>query len=116
MSVQKYVLLSGSGSVSNGTQTIAIIAAPAANQAIRLTAGVLAVTVAATGGGGIVSLKDGTNVIQSWDVNAISNFQFTFGESIGYPLTVGNALNLTVSAAVTNQATVFCMVVGYRMG
>lgn len=116
MSVQKYVLLNGSGSVTNASQTLAIIAAPTAGQAIRLTAGVLAITVAATGGGGIVSLKDGSTVIQSWDANAISNFQFTYGEGIGYPLTAGNALNLVVSAAVTNQATVFCMVVGYRVG
>lgn len=112
--IQKYSTFSGAGSAANGAATTAIVAAPATGKAYRLTAGTLSVVVAATGGSGKVSLKDGTTVIMSWDGNAVGNIMgFNFGE-IGYP--VSGAINLVVESAVTNQATAFAAVVGFILG
>ncbi len=110
--IQKYQTLSGAGSATNASATVALIAG-VAGKAIRLTGGSISVTTAAVGGGGKVSLKDGTNVIMSWDANAVSNIAFNLGETTGYPLTAGNSLNLVVESAVTTQATVFSAVVGF---
>ena len=114
--LQKYPMVSGSTNVAQGSATSILIAAPAAGKTTRLTTGVIAVTVAATGGSGRVSIKDGSTIIQSWDANAISNYQFNYGAEIGFPLTLNNALNLVVEGAVTNQATAYASAVGYTIG
>lgn len=116
MAQQKYPIVSGSGNVNNGAATVAVIAGPGASKLNRLTAGVISVTVAATAGGGRITLKDGTTVIQSWDANAITNYQFNYGENIGYPLSANSALNLVAEGAAGNQATAYASVVGYTVG
>ena len=112
---QRYEVLSGSGTVNNATPSIALIAAPLAGETIRLTAFVVSVTTAATGGSGVVTLKDGSNVIQRWDANGTMASQIHLGDALGYPLTPGNALNLVVENAVANQATAYASAVGYLM-
>jgi pyruvate/2-oxoglutarate dehydrogenase complex dihydrolipoamide acyltransferase (E2) component len=116
MAQQKYILVSGSANVNNGAATAAVIAAPGAAKLNRLTAGIISVTVAATGGSGRITLKDGTNVIQSWDANSITNYQFNYGENVGYPLSANNALNLVAEGAGANQATAYASCVGYTVG
>lgn len=111
--IQKYQLLSGSGSATNASATTVLITG-VSGKAIRLTAGTLSITLAAVGGGGKVSLKDGSTVIMSWDANSLTaSIPFNFGENSGYPLTAGNTLNLVVESAVTTQATAFASVVGF---
>lgn len=112
---QRYELVSGSATVTNATPTLALIAAPAAGEVIRVTAFVITVTLAATGGSGIVSVKDGTTTLMSWDANALMNSQINLGEGIGFPLTAGNAFNLVAENAVGNQATVNGSAVGYLL-
>lgn len=112
---QKYELVSGSVTANNATPTVALIAAPGASEVIRVTAFVITVTLAATGGSGIVSLKDGTTTMMSWDANALMNSQINMGEAIGYPLSAGNALNLVAENAGGNQATVNGSAVGYLL-
>ncbi len=116
MSQQKYPLVSGSANVAQGSATAALVTGPTAPKLTRLTAGVISVTVAAAAGGGRVTLKDGTTVIQSWDANAVVNYQFNYGENIGYPLSAGGTLNLVVEGAGGNQATAYASVVGYTVG
>jgi hypothetical protein len=110
---QRYNLLSGAGTAANGAATTALIAAQGAATNIRLISGVVSVTLAATGGGGVVSLKDGTTLIMRWDANAVGSFPFTFGEATGYPLSANSALNLVVESAVTNQATAYAALTAY---
>jgi hypothetical protein len=110
--IQKYVMLNGSGSATNASATLALIAGQA-GKVIRVTGGSIAVTTAAVGGSGKVSLKDGTTVIMSWDANSVANISFNFGETTGYPLTAGNTLNVVTEGAVTTQATIFAAMVGF---
>lgn len=111
----RYPTTSGAGSASNGGATTAILAAPGTGKRLYLRSGVVSVTVAATGGSGMVTLKDGSTVIQRWDANALGSYPFDYGE-IGYPLSLNSALNLVVESAVTNQATAFCSLSGWTVG
>jgi hypothetical protein len=113
---QKYPLVAGSATVSNGAATSQVIAAQGAGKVIRLGRGVLSVVVAATGGGGRISLKDGTNVIMSWDADAIQNIGIVFHESTGYPGTANTAVNLVAEGAGGNQATCFIAINGFVVG
>ncbi len=99
--------VNGTASVTNVSATAAIIAAQGANKVMRITKGVVAVTLAATGGSGVVNLQDGSTVIMKWDANAVGAYPFDFGD-IGYPLSANSAFNLTVTTAVTNQASATC--------
>lgn len=110
---QRYKTTSGTGTANNAGATIVLLAAPASNEIVRVTAYVLTVTLAASGGSGIVSLKDGTTTLMSWDANALMNSQVNFGEALGFPLSAGNALNLVVESAGGNQATANASAVGY---
>lgn len=113
---QKYPLVAGAASVSNGAATIQLIAAPGAGKVNRYARGVISVVVAATGGGGKISLKDGTTVIMSWDADAIQSIGVVFHESTGYPGTANTALNLVAEGAASNQATCFAAINGFVVG
>lgn len=108
-----YTKLSGTGTVNNGSADAPIIAA-VSGKSIRLSRGYVAVTTAAVGGGGKVALEDSANGTRIWeaDANAIGHYLVNFGD-IGYPLAVGNLLNLTVDGALTTQATARASLVGY---
>lgn len=96
--------VSGIGSANNGAATASIIAAQGAGKVMRLTQGILSITTAATGGGGLARICDGSSTIIAFDANALGNFCFDLGD-IGYPLTANTALQLIVSGAATTQAT-----------
>lgn len=104
MDYSGYKWLSGTALAANGDVDKEVIAAQ--TKPIRILAGTINVTVAATGGGGKVALEDaaGGTVIWQADANAVAGHRIDFGP-LGYPLTAGNALNLTVDGAVTNQAS-----------
>lgn len=103
------LLLQGNGAATNAGATKAIIAAQGAGTNIRLIKANISIYVAATGGSGLWSLQDGSTVIHQGDANSIQSqiSQVDFGDE-GYPLSANNALNLVVSGAVTNQASVYC--------
>lgn len=104
--------VNGNGTAADGgTATTSVIAAQGAGKVIRITRGVLAVTLAATGGSGLVRICDGTTTIQQWDGNAIGAFKFDFGDT-GYPLTANTAFQIIVSGAITAQATASIAAVG----
>jgi len=96
----------GTGVALEATEDVTIIAAQGAGNALRITKAVISVTLAATGGGGLVALEDGvggTRIFEA-DADLAGVYPLDFGE-IGYPLTANTLLNLTVDGAVTNQAT-----------
>ena len=100
----------GNGSASNGSATLSVIAAQTSPKTMRVTRGVVSVTTAATGGGGLVRICDGTTTLMQWDANAVKDYYFDFGDA-GYSLTAGNAFQLIVSGAGANQATANIMAV-----
>lgn len=116
MALQAYKELSGKATVNNGAATAAVIAAPGAGKTIRLVGGILNVTAAATGGGGVVELRDGSTAIISVDGNALGSYPFYYDGMNGFPLTANTALNLVTASAVTTQATANVSVVAYQVG
>ena len=109
-----YPQLSGTGSAANGAADTEIIAATA-GKITRLQKAVVSVSLAAVGGGGEVALEDAAGGTRIWeaDADALGVYNIDFGE-LGYPLTAGNALNLTVDGAVTTQATAYCTAVAIQ--
>lgn len=106
MPTDQYQRTQGTAEVSNTDVDEAVIATPGAGRVLRITHGVIMVTVVAAGGGGEVALEDGvggTRIFEA-DADALGVYPFDFGP-IGYPLTANTALNLTVDGAVTTQAT-----------
>lgn len=101
----------GNISATNGGTTGVIIAAQS-GKVLRIREGSVSVYLAATGATGLVRICDGTTTIMQWDANAVGGFQFDFGEA-GYPLTSGNAFQLIVSGAGTNQASAYCAAVAW---
>ena len=112
---QNATLTSGSGSVTDASSSAALLAAPGAGKLTRLMGGVICVTTAAVGGGGLVSIKNGTTVIFSAEGDAVGAIPFSFGEQ-GFPLTANAALNLVTESAVTTQATANAAVVAKVVG
>ena len=105
MDYSGYNWLSGTALAANGDADKTLIAAQT-GKPIRVLSGTINVTVAATGTGGLVALEDGAGGTVIWqaDANAVGGHRVDFGP-LGYPLTAGNALNLTVDGAVTTQAS-----------
>lgn len=97
-------LASGKVTVSNGGAGPTAVLAAVTSKTIILMGGIITVTVAATGGGGVVNILDGTTVLQPFDANAVGTYYLNFGNR-GYPLTQGNAFQISVTTAATNQAT-----------
>lgn len=102
--------------VNNGAASTALRAAPGSGKVLRLCAGVVCITTAATGGGGVVSIKDGSTVIASFPAAAVGAFSFSYGEEAGYPMTANTAINIVAESAVTNQATATVSAVGFIAG
>lgn len=111
----RYPLVQGRVSVDNGAASAVAIAAPGAGRITRICRGVLTVTVAATGGGGVVSLKDGTTVLNSFPAAALGVYAFEWGDQ-GFALTTNTALNLVSESGVTTQATAQLTINGYTVG
>jgi hypothetical protein len=114
--LNNYKDLFGRATVNNGAATATVIAAPGAGKAIRVIAGVVNVTAAATGGGGTIEIRDGSTAILTFDANAVNSYPFAFDYSNGYPLTANTALNIATTGAVTTQATANIAVVAYQVG
>ena len=115
MADNKFRLVRAKGNVNNGAASTAIVAAPGVGKAIAITWGTIAITAAAVGGGGLVSLKDGSTVIISYPANTSDVYYLELGDD-GYQLTANSALNLVVEGALTTQATVFAIICGYTVG
>lgn len=98
----------GNGSATNAGATTSIIAAQGAGKVLRLLECSVSVYLAATGGGGLIRICDGTTTIMQWDANAVMSATADFSPA-GYPLTANTALQLIVSGAVTNQASAYCV-------
>ncbi len=111
--LQKYTLIAGATSVSNGTASNSIIAGQTGKK-FRITAIVLSVTAASSGGTGLVSIQDGSTTLIQFSAAAVMNMQVNLGDQLGYPLSSDNALTLLVSGATT-QATAYASAVGYIM-
>lgn len=102
---QYKLLTSGKVVVANGSAGPTAVLAAVTGKTIVLMGGIITITVAATGGSGVVNILDGTTVLQLFDANTIAlTYPFNFGNR-GYPLTQGNAFQISVTTAVTNQAT-----------
>lgn len=104
----------GTDEVANGSEEATIIAAPGAGKVIRVLGGIVTVTLAATGGGGLVKLEDGSGgtAFVKIDADAVGFYPFNFGPR-GYPLTANTLLNLTVDSAGTNEATATATITAY---
>lgn len=113
MSTQAYAQVSGTAKVSNADADETVISAPSSGR-IRVLSGVITVTVASSGGAGIVALEDGVDGTQIFKASAaaVGVHPIDFGE-LGYPLTADTALNLTVEGATT-QATARATIVGIQ--
>lgn len=114
MSTQGYLQVNGTDEAANGDVDKEIIAG-VAGEIIRVKNIFISVTVAAAGGGGEVALEDsagGTRFVEI-DADAVGSYSIDFGE-MGYPMTAGNSVNLTVDGAVTTQATATATIVGIR--
>lgn len=94
----------GVGTATNGGTTASVIAAQGVGKVMRVTKGVVGVTVAATGGGGLVRLCNGTTTIAQWPGDALGGYPFDFGDA-GIALTSNTALQVIVSGAATTQAS-----------
>jgi hypothetical protein len=117
--IQHYQLTKGAGTVTNTTKTATLIAAPGAGKILRVTNGVVSVTVAATGtGGGEVYLRDGASGTKffSADADAVGAYKIDFGSDQGYALTANTALVLEVASGQTADATAVCTITGYVLG
>lgn len=99
-------ILQGSQAPANGAADATVIAAQGSGTVIRVLRGVISVTTAATGGGGVIALEDGVGGTRFVEIPAaaVGNFYFDFGPE-GYALTANTLLNATTDTAVTTQAT-----------
>jgi len=109
----KYQKWSGTDIPVEAAEDKTIEAAPGVNKTLYVQKGVIAVTLVATGGGGLVSLEDGVGGAKfiNIDADALGFYPFDFGEP-GFPLTANTLLNATVDGAATNQATATVTVTG----
>ena len=106
MGLQNYKVVTGTDKPVNGAADKTIIAAQGAGTVIRVMKAVIAVTVAAVGGGGEVALEDaagGTRFFEA-DADVVGVYSIDFGDD-GYPLTANTLLNATMDGAVTTQAS-----------
>lgn len=111
------VTRTGTAAANNGAADSTVIAAPGANKLLRLVSGIITVTVAAVGGGGLVALEDGvagTRILQA-NADTLKEIPFNFGPK-GIPLTSNTLLNLTVDTAATTQATANVTALTYEVG
>ncbi len=103
------------GSVTNSTTTTELLSVLVNdNSGYRLKSANIAVTVAATGGGGAVVLQDtdGT-VVYRIDANSVGHFPIDFGP--GVDLTLNKGLQAVALDAGTNEATAFITVSAQRI-
>lgn len=117
---QGYKILGGNATVTNSGATGTVITCPTsqipgATAKLYLIGGNISVTTAATGGGGVVNILDGSTVIFSVPAAAAGSFQVYFGES-GYPMTPGNNITISVTGAVSNQASAGAALTSYVVG
>lgn len=97
----------GTGILVNTTaEDATIIAAQGVGTVIRVQKVFIAVTLAATGGGGFVGLEDGVGGTRFVNISAaaLGVYPIDFGDE-GFPLTANVLLNATVDGATTNEAT-----------
>src|SRR3990167_2043083 len=110
-----YQNVSGRGAVTEAAKTADAIAA-VTGKVIFVQQVHVAITTAATGGGGIITLRDGTGGTVIWQAVATAlatwNIELSTNPAFGYPLTSGNALSVEVSGAVTDDANAFAIATG----
>lgn len=95
---------SGNKTVTDGAAGPVAVLAAVTGRTIIVMGAVLNVTTAATGGSGVVNILDGTTVLASFEADASGYYPIDFGNR-GYPLTQGNAFQVSVTSAVTTQAS-----------
>jgi hypothetical protein len=115
MALLQFRVKEGKANVANGSATATVIAAQGAGKVIRPTWGVLTVTVAATGGGGLISLKSGTTVIISYPANTADTYYVEFGDD-GYPWDANTAVTMVSEGAGSNQASAFIALMSNVVG
>jgi hypothetical protein len=98
------LLTSGKVTVNNGSAGPTAVLAAVTNKTIVVMQFTISVTTAATGGGGVVNVLDGTTAVWTFDANTVGNIVVNLGNR-GYVLTQGNALQISVTGAITLQAT-----------
>lgn len=98
------LLTSGKITVNNAGGGPSAVLAAVSGKTIIVMGGLLTITLGATAGGGLVNILDGTTAIEIFDANAVNFYPFNFGNR-GYPLTQGNAFQISVTGAGGNQAT-----------
>lgn len=104
-------LVKGTGATTSetGAQTIAILTG-VANKRIRVTKAILSVKTAGDGASS-VTLRDGSTVIYKLPNDSVQVRRIDFGPT-GYPLGVGNSLNLQVDLTDSANAVTRCTAVG----
>jgi len=107
------VLQSGVGTANDGAPAATIIAQVDAGLRLRVTNINISIEVAAAGGGGVLSITDTDDtLIHKMDADAVKDVSLSFG-ALGFPLVAGKGLKVTLSGAVTTEATAHLSATGY---
>lgn len=103
--ITSYQILTGTNEAADGDVDKEVIAAQT-GQTLYILRGVVSVTVAAAGNGGLVALENGAGGARFFEAyaDAVGSYKVDFGEE-GYPLSSETALNLTVDGDGVTEAT-----------
>jgi hypothetical protein len=113
----QYKQISGRAIPATGAPNVLkTVLASATDCVVRLISAHIFVTVAATGGGGILQLKDGSTVLWQCVASAVGQYDIDFHDGLGYPISAGTDLTVLVSGAVTNQASAVVLATGFLTG
>ena len=115
MSTNSYITVEGTGEAADGSADATVIAA-VTGKVIKVLTGILTVHVAAAGNAGKAALEDGAGGTRFLEVDAdtVGEYPIDFGPR-GYPLTAGNALNLTVDEDGATEATATATITAYLL-
>lgn len=112
----QYKQISGRAAPATGADVLKTVLASDTGCVVRLISAHIFITVAATGGGGILQLKNESTVLWQCVASAIGQYDIDFHDGLGYPMAVATDLTVLVSGAITNQASAIVLATGFLTG